>query len=56
MGRFRSWRGHDAGAIYVLVRRRCEETLGREVAAQARERGLAMDEVEAFAFAEARLS
>ena len=35
MGRYRSWRGHDAGAIYVLVRQRCEESLGPEAAARA---------------------
>ena len=51
MGRYRSWRGHDAGAIYVRVRQRCEETLGADAAARARTRGLEMDEGEAFAFA-----
>ena len=52
MARYRSWRGHDAGAIYVVVRQRCDQALGREAAERARERGLGMDEDAAFAFAE----
>ena len=30
MDRYRSWRGHDAGPIYVAFRKRCEEALGPE--------------------------
>jgi hypothetical protein len=30
MDRYRSWRGHDAGPIYVTFRKRCEEALGSE--------------------------
>jgi len=52
MARYRSWRGHDAGAIYVILRQRIQAALDSESAARARERGRAMDEAEAFALAQ----
>ena len=43
MGEYRSWRGHDAGPLYLHLRGRCDEALGREAAGRLRREGLASD-------------
>jgi predicted ATPase/class 3 adenylate cyclase len=43
MGVFRSWRGHDAGPLYLYLRGRCHDALGREAAERLRGEGLASD-------------
>jgi hypothetical protein len=52
MGVFRSWRGHDAGPLYLYLRGRCHDALGREAAERLRGEGLASDP--AAVLAEAR--
>ncbi len=43
MAEFRSWRGHDAGPLYLHFRQRCIDALGDARAARLREEGLAAD-------------
>jgi non-specific serine/threonine protein kinase len=47
--RYRSWRGHDAGPIYVTFRKRCEEALGPERARALLQEGRAQPVDEAIA-------
>jgi len=56
MGEFRSWRGHDAGPLYLYLRGRCHEALGREEAERLRGEGLASDPEVVLAEARAGLS
>jgi predicted ATPase/class 3 adenylate cyclase len=43
MAEYRSWRGHDAGPLYLHFRQRCVEALGDARAERLREEGLACD-------------
>jgi predicted ATPase/class 3 adenylate cyclase len=56
MADFRSWRGHDAGPLYLHFRQRCAEALGREHAERLRGQGLARDPYEVLAEARAELA
>lgn len=56
MADYRSWRGHDAGPLYLHLRRRCAEALGRERAEHLRGEGLTRDPDETLAEARAELA
>jgi hypothetical protein len=56
MSPYRSWRGHDAGPLYLHFRQRCIEALGRERADRFREEGLARDPDEMLAEARAEFA
>jgi hypothetical protein len=43
MGDYRSWRGHDAGPLYLYLRQRCNEALGKEQTERLRGEGLSRD-------------
>ncbi len=43
MGAVHSWRGHDAGPLYLYLRRCCADALGAEHAERLRREGLTRD-------------
>ena len=56
MSEYRSWRGHDAGPLYLHFRQRCAEALGREQAERLRGEGAARDPDEVLAESRAELA
>jgi len=56
MDEFRSWRGHDAGPLYLHLRRRCHEALGRDEAERLRAEGFASEPDAVLAEAHAGLT
>ena len=56
MGAVRSWRGHDAGPLYLYLRQRCNEALGKEQTERLRGEGLSRDPDEMVAEVRAELA